>query len=173
MPEEQSRKKLIDKARKLYALSRQGQGGERDNARVAFSRYIEKHGLSLKEVAGEWREHSFDYINYLDSQLIGQIIKMVLDENDALVWVEKSNRLLFVECTASQAAEIETAYSVWSPALRKELELFLQAFCYKNNIFPPSAPPNQQPQTREELEKADKIRRMLEGADQYEVRKQL
>lgn len=130
---------LRDKLRKVLALAQSGQAGERIAAQAILDKLLLVNGLTLADIQDDKVEKTWFKIGREPEMksLINQIYCQVTNKNE-IKYFEYKNEIAY-EVTKVQAAEIRELYSVYSPALRKELgkarELALDAFIQKNKIF--------------------------------------
>jgi hypothetical protein len=128
---------VIDRLVKLLELSRQGVGGEKDNAKRAFDRMLQKHGLRPEDLEmsvpqmqwfrcprGQWGQ-----------KLLGQIFGSVGLGSSYYTRLDKPG-FRGVNVTAAQRIEIEIKLSAYEPALKQALDLTYRAFVHSNQIFP-------------------------------------
>lgn len=82
-----------------------------------------------------------------------------------------------IECTPAQYIEIEADFAFYSEAMKEEMELFYSAFLQKNNLFPPpelaAEPSEAEKEEWKDLERAEKIRAMMDGLDKHTRHKAL
>ena len=69
----ESRKKILDKAKKLKELAERGVGGEKENAKSMLEKYMIKHEISDEEIYS-YEPSSDDYSKMTDEQFIQLII---------------------------------------------------------------------------------------------------
>lgn len=129
---------LRDKLRKVLALAQSGQAGERIAAQAILEKLLLVNGLTLADIQDDKAERTWFRIGREPEMkdLINQIYCQVTN-NTKLTYYTYKNEIAY-EVTKVQAAEIRELYSVYAPALRKELvkarEIAVTAFFCKNNI---------------------------------------
>ena len=69
----ESRKKILDKAKKLKELAERGVGGEKENAKAMLEKYMFKHKISDAEMYS-YESTSSDYSKMTDEQFLKIII---------------------------------------------------------------------------------------------------
>lgn len=134
--------KIIEKAKKLLALSEQGIDGEKITAEKFLINFLAKHGLTMADICDEvisMHPITIKATKEHDS-LFDQIVYSL--ERDSLIDIytfrgSKSKRV--VKCSTSEFIEIELKYTIYAKAFDKELEKIkgdaLAAFIHKNAIF--------------------------------------
>lgn len=133
--------RIIDKLNKIKALAQRGVGGERETAIRMYnelkSKYnVEDESLEDKEIKMHWFPYHARSGGY-DEKILLQIMYKVIGKVDTYTHLDKRHkREIGCYCTHIEAAEIELLYSIYSPALKKELESTVLAFTYANHIFP-------------------------------------
>lgn len=129
---------LRDKLRKVLALAQSGQAGERIAAQVILDKLLLVNGLTLADIQDDKVEKTWFKIGREPEMksLINQIYCQVTNNTRIKYYIYKNE--IAYEVTKVQAAEIRELYSVYAPALRKELakarEMAVDAFIYKNKI---------------------------------------
>lgn len=157
--------KVESKLRKLLALAEQGVGGEKTTAKRMLNKMLDKHGLTPDNLV---KESEQDYwIRYQpggnDKQLLIQVISRVLGY-DVQLWTRKNKqRQVGFECTEYELMEIELHYSIYSKALKKELDIAYNAFISVNEIYATNWPKSET--QREATEKDMKIWRRANQMD--------
>lgn len=129
---------LITKLRKILALAERGESGERIAAEHLLEELLDKHGLTLEDITPEpeTRKCSFTYETTLERDLLIQIAVMVTDNAAFSYGQARHENVVQLELTVAQQAEVITYFSVYRPALQRELHHTLVAFLQANEIFP-------------------------------------
>jgi hypothetical protein len=70
----ESRKKILDKAKKLKELAERGIGGEKENAKAMLEKYMIKHEISDAEIYSYKPSSDSDYSKMTDDQFLQLII---------------------------------------------------------------------------------------------------
>lgn len=132
---------LRDKLRKVLALAQSGQAGERDAARNLLDRLLKEHNLTIDDINSDEQDIRWFKIGKGPDakRLMMQIYFMVTGENQTSYWTKKGypGEIGYM-VTKTQAADMETYFSILMPAMKKELakarDIAFSAFCLKNNI---------------------------------------
>ena len=129
-------KKVIDKLHKLLALAEQGEGGEKVTAQRMLDKMLKKHGLTMTDIANESTEvYWFTYKGSIEKQLLSQIIFAVSPLCER--WKRKGSKTITgAKLTKSEMLDIELRFSVYSKAIKEDIEIFVNAFIMKNDIYP-------------------------------------
>lgn len=131
--------KIQERLRKLLALARQGEGGEKANAQSILDKMLKKHGLRIEDLDPERLERGlckFSYGNELEYQLLLQVIFNVLGASSIHGVKGPGNRKTFeVLVTRAQGLEIDLAWSIYRDAFRLEQQRLLEAFVHKNRLY--------------------------------------
>ena len=130
-----------DRLKRLRALAERGVGGEKENAQRILERLCDKYGLDISQLDTE--EKKLTWFRYRKGnhfrKLLAQCIVKVCGKGTKLYGHNREAtraREYAVECTASEAVEIELDYEFYADALQKELDRLISMFIQKNNIFP-------------------------------------
>lgn len=167
--------KLKIRLGKLMALARTGVGGEKVNADNFLVKLLDKHNLTLTDIVDSAKTmHFFSYRNAMQRRLLGQVIYSVCGSSIEVFKSRSKRSSLRVEVTRLEQIEIEILYGAYKAALKVEIELLVEAFIHKNGIFA-SADGVQEPRqlSAKEMERMEKVLRMMEGLDKVQVRKAL
>lgn len=160
---------------KIKALADRGIDGEQENAQVILTRLMKQYGISETELENEHREMTwFKYSEETERRLLNQIIYMVTGSGGygcKGIHTGYKQKKLGADCTAAERLEIETNYSFFKIAMKKELETFYSAFANKNQLFPPDE--KCPPETEEDRAKSLKARMMMEGMEKHTLHKAL
>ena len=132
---------LRAKLRKVLALAQSGQAGERDAARNLLDKLLKENNLTIDDIDSDEKDIRWFTIGKGPDakKLMMQIYFMVTGENETSYWTNKNcpGEIGYM-VTKTQAADMETYFSILMPALKKELakarDVAFGAFCLKNNI---------------------------------------
>lgn len=132
---------LRDKLRKVLAMAQSGEAGERDAARNLLDRLLKGNNLTIDDINSDEKDIRWFTIGKGPDakKLMMQIYFMVTGENETSYWTNRHypGEVAFM-VTKTQAADMETYFSVLMPALKKELtkarDIAFSAFCLKNNV---------------------------------------
>ncbi len=158
--------KVESKLLKLLALAEQGVGGEKTTAKRMLNKMLDKHGLTVEDLVKESEQEY--WLRYQpggnDKQLLIQVISRVLGY-DVQMWTRKNKqRQLGFECTEYELMEIELHYSIYSKALKKELDIAYKAFIQVNEIYATNWPESE---TKREM--TEKDREIWKRSNQMDV----
>lgn len=157
--------KVIELARKLNALAKRGDKGERDNATQLLHNLLRKTGLRLEDIEGDTlRELSFPFRSEEDRKLVGQVLASIVP-HDRPVCLLKRNKTLLVLLTVAEEVEARVKVPHYRKLFKSEKALFFQAFIRANDLYRKSDP-NEQPDrlpTDEEIEEWRRIAAMAQG----------
>ena len=164
--------KYIELAKKLKALADRGVDGEKFNAIRQLEKLMAKHDFTLEDLQNEEKHFNPIRIKKNGKNLLLQICSMVIDGSIRKAYENKG--VLYAETTHSELIEIEAKYNFYYHIFQKELEIFYEAFIYKNNLYPEHGScKNVNDFTEEELKKYMKIRIMANSIDKSIYHKQL
>lgn len=167
--------KLKDRLLKLLALTESGNRHEAATAQSRIEALCKKHGVDIAVLMDESEAvemHWFRYDNQYSQQVLGQTIFRVT--NIFQTWTNKSRqRQTGVECTASQAAEIELWWSVMRAALKQHLDDSTYAFIQANRLFGDSTVLPERERSAEEIAAAERAMRLAKLINPTQVLKRL
>lgn len=132
---------LRDKLRKVLAMAQSGEAGERDAARNLLDRLLKENNLTIDDISDDTQDIRWFTIGKGPDakKLMMQIYFMVTGENETSYWTSRRcpGEIGYM-VTKTQAADMETYFSILMPALKKELtkarDIAFSAFCLKNNV---------------------------------------
>ena len=163
---------LNDKKRallgKLRALAERGIGGERVNAQRKLDAMLEKYGISPEqfEQTGDVELHWFTTPKFVKLFLL--IAGEVTDV--ATIRYKKFGRSVGIECTPSQAVEIELVYAAYRRALEREIEELKEAFCVRHGLYTRATRPLDEKYGRD---RTINIQRMAERMTKTKIHKEI
>lgn len=135
--------RIKDKLRKLLELSRQGVGGEKDNAQSVLDKLLTKHGLALDDLdpdVAPVESCEFRFDDKWEHDLLIQVVYSVLQTLTITYREEhKNSKKYCIKATKAQKLEIDLAYGLYREAFKKEQERLFVAFIHKNRLFGPDA----------------------------------
>ena len=171
-------KKKLELLQKIKALADRGENGERDTAQATLDRLMTQYGITQDQLNEETRKREwFRYKNDYDKRLLAQIIYTVTGELAKAGCGAVSGRkrkLLGIDCTTAERIEIGYLYDFYKTKLDSEIQIFINAFVNKNNIFPPKEKSRQDIEPiNEDLEQYEKMLAMMNGIDMHTPRKAL
>ncbi|UVL19621.1 DUF2786 domain-containing protein [Pseudomonas sp. B21-044] len=129
--------KVQDKLRKLQALAERGVGGEKVNAQRMLERLLERHGLTLEDLADERRETRwFPAPTRFDVRLAAQILAKLCNTNAPGVYRSKNRpKQVGVDVTPAEAIEFELHYDILRKALTEHFKDAFSAFIQANRLY--------------------------------------
>ncbi|WP_236202695.1 DUF2786 domain-containing protein [Pseudomonas lactis] len=139
--------KVEAKLRKLLALARRGEGGEKDNAQRMLEKLLARHGLSMDDLVDDRREiRWFPISTKYDRKLAAQIMSKVCDSDSPGLYVSKGRvKTIGVEVSPSEAIEFELHYDTLRKALAAHFDDAFSAFVQANQLFPSTPAEDQLP----------------------------
>ena len=134
--------KLKAKLEKLKTLAERGVGGEKAGAEKKFQELLKKNGLTEADLLEDQvNYYLFSYVFPYRRQLLQQIMYKVLGPEGGGLYKSKGTRnKLGVYCTAAQKLEIELDFDFYSSLFDEEIDLLLEAFIDKQDIYPKDGP---------------------------------
>lgn len=164
--------KLVALAKKLKALSDQGEGGEKETARTMLIRHCERYGISLDDLI-EQEDAKRIWIKYgriyKGKNFICQIIRNVLNWDHPIGTHSDFPNEVTVICTLGDELEIRAKYDFYKRKLKHEIEITYHAFIQTNHLYSNKPTnPNGQP-----TKKGREIFDRMETMKKHEFRKQL
>ena len=162
---------VMRRIQKVLALSRQGVAGEKIAAEHQLQNLLKKYGLKLADFEDSVEKMKYDFAvqSAVYTQLLQQIAAMVCGRNGYRVFkIVGKSRLVRLELTASQHAEISITYSVMSKALKAEFKLAFSAFVQTNELYaapetngsPREKTPQEIAETRKILRRANQMKKI-------------
>ncbi len=126
---------------KIKALSEQGEGGEKINAKRILARLMKKFNISEEDLQEE-KVEEFDFIakGQYERKLLNQVVYSVcgdIDERKGLWKYTKAKNKFSVKCTKAEFLEIDARFNFYKSCFYKKLDVFYLAFLQTNNIYPP------------------------------------
>lgn len=162
---------INDKLQKLLELSKRGVGGEKENATILLNKLMKKYHITEEELNTKKKEwYKFQVKNEWETKLLFQIIYALYGYNSDISYSRKSKKTYYIELTAEQKIETEYAFSIYKNDFYTEMESFLTAFIYKNDLFPEDAPTNKNPGNYD-YDKAFRIQSYMSGIKRSNVKK--
>lgn len=158
------REKIADKLKKIKALAERGVGGEKETAMRMYeelkARYeIEDEEIMLDAVTLHW----FSYKTELEEDLLTQIFYKVTGSATYHRYTGSFSRRKKrgCDCTELEAAEITLLFNFYKEEFRKELEVLMAAFKYKNDLYPDKTTRCYTEQKEQERERTEEEKIML------------
>lgn len=164
------REKIAEKLKKIKALAERGVGGEKETAMRMYeelkTRYeLEDEDIMMDAVTLHW----FRYADELEEKVLRWIFCKVTGSTTYYIYRGKYSRRKKrgCDCTEIEAVEITMLFNFYKAELKRELEAFLVAFRYGNDIFPDKTARCYKENDTEALERTDEEKRMLKKAAWY------
>jgi len=173
-----SKEQMSEKMKGLKALAERGVAGEKEAAQKMLEKLMQKYDISEVDIGKETVELAwFRYRDELESNLINQIIYMVIGDCDMYSKRGKGNRkykLVGAYCTAAERLEIELNFDFFNRAMQEELKFFYSAFLQKNKLFPPEEKARNSV-SNDDMSSADllKLSLMMEGMQRRTMTKMI
>jgi len=168
-----SNEKIIELLRKLKILSEKGENGERENAQEKLMSLAQKHGINLGLIEDESLS-IFDFIVKKNQKdFFNQVVASVFNKDSWRCGYKRNE--YYLECTKSQAIEIQAKFDFYWAEYEKEMDILYKAFVQKNRLFPISNKKEEEQKelTQEEKEELIKVFRMMESIDKKSFHKKL
>lgn len=165
--------KLEERLKKLLNLSEKGIDGEKEAATKILNNLMKKYNITeaqLKSKSVDW--YKFRVHNDWELKLLFQTVYMVLGYGNDYRYIKKSKITYLFELTLEESIEVEYIYSIYKQDLKKEFDLFYQAFISKNNIFPANAPKASDDEPID-YKRAMKIQSFMSGIENSNIHKAL
>lgn len=130
MPSEKIKELLL----KLKSLSKQGIGGEKDNAIEMLEKALKKYGLTLEDLENlEKKLREFKVKNKDDATII--LVQCICDVfPNAKIQQHARNLTVYCHLDSAEFIEVTEKYKHYYKIWLKEKKEFLTAFVVKNNI---------------------------------------
>lgn len=164
------RDKIAAKLKKIKALAERGVGGKKETAMRMYedlkARYeLEDEEIMLDAVTLHW----FGYADELEERVLRWIFYKVTGDASYHIYTGKYSRRKKrgCDCTEIEAAEITLLYNFYKEELKRELEAFLVAFRWGNDLFPDETARCYKEDDAEAPERTDEEKRMLKKAAWY------
>lgn len=157
--------KAIELARKLNALAKRGDKGERDNAAQLLRNLLRKTGLRMEDVEGETlREVSFAYRSAEDRRLVAQVLGSIIP-HDRNVYSTKNRKRLYAMLSCAEQVEAFVKIPHYRKLFKREQNAFFQAFLLANDLYAKRAPGErtEHEPTEAEIEEWNRWRAMAQG----------
>lgn len=127
---------------KIKALSEQGEGGEKINAKRILARLMKKFNISEEDLQEE-KVEEFDLVakGQYERKLLNQVVYSVcgnIDERKGLWSYTKIKNKFCVKSTKAEFLEIEARFNFYKNCFYKKLDVFYLAFIQTNDIYPPN-----------------------------------
>jgi hypothetical protein len=168
--------KTLGRMQKLLELTRRGVGGEAANAERFLAKMLTRHGMRLSDIESIDQQRSkvqFKYRTSEDQMLLWQIITKVRDQHDVQAWGYRGKKLLIVELSPAEHAEVLVHHAVLAPAMEAHMKRARTAFMHANQLFPASAKRDKESCKPIDERELEAIMKMIAVTDPVKVHKAL
>lgn len=168
--------KTLGRMQKLLELARRGVGGEAANAERFLMKMLSQHGMQMSDIATADQPRNkvtFKYRTVDEQMLIWQIITKVRDDHDVKAWGQRGKKVLIVELSRAEHAEVVMLHAVLGPALDAHLKRARMAFVQANQLFPASARSSGDQRKPLDPKELEAIMRMMAATEPVKVHKAL
>lgn len=160
---------------KLKALSERGIAGEKENATKLLEKLMKKYGITEEEIKSQTTKVvNVELRTDAEKRICSQILYAYFDR--APLYRRFGTKISFwTKLTKAEEIEFKYMLSLYLNSFYEEENLFIQAFIYKNDIFPKenkSNTPRAKP-TAKEIEQSIKIHAIMGGIEKAQIRKAL
>ena len=163
----------IQLCKKLKALSEQGVGGEKYNAKSHLDRLMKKHGITEFDLEEDSATRRVVMIEKKHLQLFFQVLSTILGKNAAVYKSSKRNHYEF-DCTNLEYTELFSKFDFYVKCFETETKLFFSAFIMRNKLFPKDTPVKSvQELTQKEREELYKAHKISESLTKHHFNKQI
>ena len=164
---------IIEKLRKIKALTENGVGGEVIAAQEALDRLLKEHGLTLEDISDEQRkDYDFKYSNKREMALMIQILVHLFGTKSHVFRTGrfvKKGKVVFLEMTKLEYIDFKNMWEYyrreWKKYLEKSLKEMLSAYILKFDLYDITPNPEDEPSERPDFSTIMRIRMMSEGID--------
>lgn len=166
------REQAAEKLKKIKALAERGVGGEKETAMRMYRELMEKYQIEEAEVLEDYVSlHWFGYKTELEEDLLTQIFYKVTGSSlyHRYTGSYKRRKKRGCDCTELEAVEIKLLFDFYKEELKRELEAFMLAFRYGNNLFPDKTARCYKKCDGPDIERSDEERRMMKKAGAYSM----
>lgn len=135
--------KLKERLKKIQALAERGVGGEAETAKKKLDKLLSENDMTQADLnADSVHYYLFSYSGgKYKYKLLAQIIYRVVGVENFKIYKSKHTRnKIGLYCTPSQKLEIDLDFEFYCNLFESEMELFLEAFIAKQDIFPKDVP---------------------------------
>jgi hypothetical protein len=167
-----------DRLNKLLELTKRGIGGEADNAARLLQKLLKEKGLTLDELeqSQTLSKHEFRYGSMQEKKLLQQVVFAIIGARiHEGYWSVKGKPVLMFELTALEAVKVDIWFVHYKEHLKKEMEVFYEAFISAAHLYPNDGSAIQNPDnsSKEELLKAVRVGMLASNIEAPSPRQQL
>lgn len=155
---QQPDEKTLTRMQKLLELAKRGVGGEAANAERFLAKMLAKHGMLLSDITGDEQQRAKVTLKWRtteDRSLLLQIIAKVTDDSDFTTWVRRGKKVLIVELTPAEHAEVLMHEAALAPALVAHMRRAMQAFIQVNRLYPATTKRDEDDTPRKPMDKTE------------------
>lgn len=167
---------VIARLLKIQALAKRGVGGEKENAQRMLVKLLAKHGLTVDDLTNPDDQKVRTRLAYktsTDKMLAMQLIAVLQKTLEPEVYRVRGKRILEVDLTAAQGAELQLQFDVHrrslAAELRKAARATQRAYLHVNQLYPETDEPSKGP--RISAAELSALMRAAQGMQATEVRK--
>lgn len=150
--------KTLARMQKLLELAKRGMGGEAANAERFLAKMLAKHGMQLSDITGNEQQRAKVKLKWRtteDRSLLLQIIAKVTDDSEFTTWVLRGKKVLIVELTPGEHAEVLMHEAALAPALVAHMRRAMQAFIQVNRLYKATTEREEDETPRKPMDKAE------------------
>lgn len=169
--------KLEARLKKLYALAKQGVGGEAINAQKLLEDLLAKHDMTLDMLIDtETKKYYFNYKTEFEKDILFRVVSNIKEESNFSYLQRKGRRKVGFELTAYEYIEVEIQREAYIESWKKYLEQAQSAFIVANRLTYYSSgdrKPDDKPLTPEEQAEIQRILQMSMGVPDPKFKRNL
>lgn len=172
--------KILDLAKKLNELAKQGEGGEKQNAADMLERIMKKHGITWDMLDSSVPKERIIYYDLEQKDFLFQVISSVIRDYTSYYYKadkRKTKKIrLAVLLTDVQYIEVIEKFEFYWEKWQRDKADFYSAYIQKHKLYrKPSDNPIQdnKPMTPEEKERLLKMLRMMDAIDEGRMVKRI
>lgn len=135
---QQPDEKTLTRMQKLLELAKRGVGGEAITAERFLAKMLAKHGMQMSDITDDEQQRAKVTLKWRtteDRSLLLQIIAKVTDDSGFTTWVRRGKKVLIVELTPAEHAEVLMHEAALAPALVAHMRRAMQAFIQVNRLY--------------------------------------
>lgn len=130
--------KNIELLKKLKALAERGVDGEQVTAKAILERLMTKYGVADEDLSDDKLEdHDFRFHTPQERKLLAQVMYKVAKDRRTYHYTRGKGcqTTAGITCTKAEALQIQIEYEFYLELWQEDLQLFLEAFIQKHEIF--------------------------------------
>lgn len=174
---------------KIKGYADRGIDGEKENATEMLRRFMEKHGITMRDIEGDIKSEHIFFINPDHYSFFYQIASSVLGKNFD-IWEykrindpkKKNVKRYGIKTSDSLFIEIMAKFEFFNKKYLEDMKAFRSAFIQKNHLYQYETDEEQEARdkqddqrerTPEEKAESWKIANMMNGLDRHKFNKQI